>query len=74
MTKPDVVAPQPPELTSPWRTERRVELQEDARAFARDSQPPACDAASNGRATDDLEKLVELITDRVLEALGTAAV
>src|SRR6185312_10038481 len=35
--------PQPPELKSPWRTEARVQLQMEARAFARDVVLPIAD-------------------------------
>ena len=35
--------PQPPELKSPWRTDARVQLQMEARAFARDVVLPIAD-------------------------------
>ena len=35
--------PQPPELKSPWRTDARIELQMEARAFARDIVLPVAD-------------------------------
>jgi alkylation response protein AidB-like acyl-CoA dehydrogenase len=35
--------PKPPELTPPWRTDARVGLQEEARAFARDVVLPIAD-------------------------------
>ena len=35
--------PQPPELKSPWRTDARVQLQKEARAFARDVVLPIAD-------------------------------
>ncbi len=43
MPKTDVIIPEPPELTSPWRTEPRVRLQQEARAFARDVVLPIAD-------------------------------
>ncbi|RXF68101.1 acyl-CoA dehydrogenase family protein [Hansschlegelia zhihuaiae] len=43
MPKPDVIAARPPDLPSPWRTEARVTLMEDARAFARDVVLPLAD-------------------------------
>jgi alkylation response protein AidB-like acyl-CoA dehydrogenase len=43
VTKPDFKAPRPPELLSPWRTDRRAALQEEARAFARDVILPLAD-------------------------------
>jgi hypothetical protein len=30
------IDPEPPELKTPWRTEARIELQMEARVFARD--------------------------------------
>ena len=41
--KLDFKAPRPPELLSPWRTERRAALQAEARAFARDVILPIAD-------------------------------
>ena len=35
--------PQPPELKAPWRTDARIELQMDARVFARDIVLPVAD-------------------------------
>ena len=35
--------PQPPELKAPWRTDARIELQMEARAFARDIVLPVAD-------------------------------
>ena len=35
--------PQPPELKAPWRTDARIELQIEARAFARDIVLPVAD-------------------------------
>ncbi|WP_238256516.1 acyl-CoA dehydrogenase family protein, partial [Methylorubrum podarium] len=43
MGRSDFKAPRPPELLSPWRTERRVALQEEARDFARDVILPLAD-------------------------------
>ena len=43
MPNPDRQEPQPPELMSPWRTDARVKLQMDARAFARDVVLPIAD-------------------------------
>ena len=43
MGKPGFKAPRPPELHSPWRTDRRAALQEEARAFARDVIMPLAD-------------------------------
>ncbi|TFZ60223.1 acyl-CoA dehydrogenase [Methylorubrum sp. Q1] len=43
MAKPEFKAPRPPELLSPWRTDRRAALQEEARAFARDVILPLAD-------------------------------
>ena len=40
---PNHEAPRPPELLSPWRTDARVALQEEARAFARDVVMPIAD-------------------------------
>ena len=33
--------PQPPELKAPWRTDARIELQMEARVFARDIVLPS---------------------------------
>ena len=43
MPKPDFMAPKPPTLISPWASEARVALMEDARAFARDVVLPIAD-------------------------------
>ena len=40
---PNHEAPRPPELLSPWRTDARVALQGEARAFARDIVMPIAD-------------------------------
>ncbi|MGC5780643.1 acyl-CoA dehydrogenase family protein [Methylobacterium sp. NFXW15] len=42
-TRRDTIAPQPPELASPWRTEARAALQAEARAFARETVMPIAD-------------------------------
>ncbi|GJE27458.1 acyl-CoA dehydrogenase family protein [Methylobacterium organophilum] len=44
MSTPELKAPRPPELLSPWRTEARVALQQEARAFAREVVLPLADA------------------------------
>jgi alkylation response protein AidB-like acyl-CoA dehydrogenase len=43
MPKPDAIAARLPDLPSPWRTEARVALMEEARAFARDVVLPLAD-------------------------------
>lgn len=43
MSRSDFVQPTPPDLLSPWRTEARAALQEDARAFARHEVLPIAD-------------------------------
>ena len=43
MPKPDLMTPQPPVLPSPWATEARIALMEDARRFARDVVMPIAD-------------------------------
>ena len=43
MPKQDRHQPRPPELLSPWKTETRVRLQREARAFARDVVMPIAD-------------------------------
>ncbi|BAU93236.1 acyl-CoA dehydrogenase domain-containing protein [Methylorubrum populi] len=43
VAKPGFKAPRPPELLSPWRTEKRVALQQEARDFARDVILPIAD-------------------------------
>lgn len=50
MSKPAFMAPRPPELSSPWATEARVALMEDARAFARDVVLPIADRLDPQRA------------------------
>jgi len=37
------IAPHPPELASPWRTEIRTALQDEARSFAADTVLPLAD-------------------------------
>ncbi|MET3486119.1 acyl-CoA dehydrogenase family protein [Methylobacterium sp. 1973] len=46
----DLIAPQPPELASPWRTEARAALQAEARAFARDTVLPMADTLDRQKA------------------------
>lgn len=43
MARTDVVEPRPPALPSPWATDQRVKLMEEARAFARDVVMPVAD-------------------------------
>lgn len=43
MSKPDRKVPRPPELASPWRTDARVALQAEARAFAAEVVMPLAD-------------------------------
>ncbi|MDR4308690.1 acyl-CoA dehydrogenase family protein [Chelatococcus sambhunathii] len=43
MARTDVVEPRPPALPSPWATDQRVRLMEEARAFARDVVMPVAD-------------------------------
>ncbi|MBE7244168.1 MAG: acyl-CoA dehydrogenase family protein, partial [Actinomycetospora chiangmaiensis] len=50
MTRSARIEPQPPELASPWRTERRAALQAEARAFARDVVLPAADELDRHKA------------------------
>ena len=50
MPNPDRQEPQPPELMSPWRTDARVKLQMDARAFARDVVLPIADELDKEKA------------------------
>ncbi|GJD57161.1 acyl-CoA dehydrogenase family protein [Methylobacterium dankookense] len=42
-TKPETIAPAPPELLAPWRSAARAALQAEARAFARDVVLPLAD-------------------------------
>jgi alkylation response protein AidB-like acyl-CoA dehydrogenase len=46
----DPIAPKPPELTSPWRTPARADLQAEARAFARDTVLPLADELDRHKA------------------------
>ncbi|SEG67817.1 Acyl-CoA dehydrogenase [Methylobacterium sp. 190mf] len=46
----DLIAPKPPELASPWRTEARAALQDEARAFARDTVLPLADELDRHKA------------------------
>ena len=50
MRRPDPIALPPPDLVSPWRTEARVVLQAEARAFARDVVLPMADALDREKA------------------------
>jgi alkylation response protein AidB-like acyl-CoA dehydrogenase len=50
MPNPDRQEPQPPELMSPWRTDARVKLQMDARAFAREVVLPIADELDKEKA------------------------
>jgi alkylation response protein AidB-like acyl-CoA dehydrogenase len=50
MTRAARIEPQPPELASPWRTERRAALQAEARAFSRDVVLPAADELDRHKA------------------------
>ena len=50
MSKSDRVAPRPPELSTPWRTEARVALQAEARAFAHDVVMPLADTLDPQKA------------------------
>ncbi|WP_132253961.1 acyl-CoA dehydrogenase family protein [Methylobacterium segetis] len=51
MPKPDDrYAPRPPELLSPWRTEARLRLQQEARAFAHDVVLPMADELDRQKA------------------------
>lgn len=50
MPKPERREPRPPELHSPWRSEARVALQAEARAFARDVVMPIADALDPQKA------------------------
>ena len=44
------IAPQPPELPSPWRTEARAALQAEARTFAHDTVLPLADELDRQKA------------------------
>ncbi|WP_375409541.1 acyl-CoA dehydrogenase family protein [uncultured Methylobacterium sp.] len=50
MSKPERREPRPPDLLSPWRSEARVALQAEARAFARDVVMPIADALDPQKA------------------------
>ena len=50
MPNPNLYEPQPPELMPPWRTDARVKLQMDARAFARDVVLPIADELDKEKA------------------------
>ncbi|GJE19255.1 acyl-CoA dehydrogenase family protein [Methylobacterium marchantiae] len=50
MSKPELKQPRPPELFSPWRTEARARLQQEARDFARDVVLPMADELDRQKA------------------------
>ncbi|TXN22238.1 acyl-CoA dehydrogenase [Methylobacterium sp. WL19] len=50
MSKPKLKQPRPPELFSPWRTEARARLQQEARDFARDVVLPLADELDRQKA------------------------
>ncbi|KQP07089.1 acyl-CoA dehydrogenase [Methylobacterium sp. Leaf93] len=50
MSKPELKQPRPPELFSPWRTEARAKLQQEARDFARDVVMPLADELDRQKA------------------------
>jgi alkylation response protein AidB-like acyl-CoA dehydrogenase len=50
MSKPDRVAPRPPELPAPWDTPERAALQAEARTFARDVVMPLADTLDPQKA------------------------
>ena len=49
-SKREPIAPQPPELASPWRTAERAKLQAEARAFATETVLPLADALDRQKA------------------------
>ncbi|SFG75605.1 acyl-CoA dehydrogenase family protein [Methylobacterium gossipiicola] len=49
-SRPEPIAPRPPELVTPWRTEARAALQAEARAFARDVVMPIADELDRQKA------------------------
>jgi alkylation response protein AidB-like acyl-CoA dehydrogenase len=61
MPKPDFVTPASPELMSPWRSESRVALQQEARAFARDVVLPIA---------DDLDRQKGEMPRSLIDAMG----
>ncbi|WP_264048819.1 acyl-CoA dehydrogenase family protein [Methylobacterium flocculans] len=50
MPKSDRVAPRPPELLTPWRTDARIALQAEARAFAHEVVMPLADTLDPQKA------------------------
>ncbi|KQO60715.1 MULTISPECIES: acyl-CoA dehydrogenase family protein [unclassified Methylobacterium] len=50
MSKSELKQPRPPELFSPWRTEARARLQQEARDFARDVVLPLADELDRQKA------------------------
>ncbi|MCC0806629.1 acyl-CoA dehydrogenase [Methylobacterium sp. W2] len=50
MSKPELKQPRPPELFSPWRSEVRARLQQEARDFARDVVLPLADELDRQKA------------------------
>ncbi|GJD38199.1 acyl-CoA dehydrogenase family protein [Methylobacterium bullatum] len=50
LSKPKLKQPRPPELFSPWRTEARARLQQEARDFARDVVLPLADELDRQKA------------------------
>ncbi|WP_019905413.1 acyl-CoA dehydrogenase family protein [Methylobacterium sp. 77] len=50
MSKPELKQPRSPELFSPWRTEARAKLQQEARDFARDVVLPLADELDRQKA------------------------
>ncbi|WP_311274130.1 acyl-CoA dehydrogenase family protein [Methylobacterium sp. WCS2018Hpa-22] len=50
MSKSELKQPRPPELFSPWRTEARAKLQQEARDFARDVVLPLADELDRQKA------------------------
>ncbi|WP_200925919.1 acyl-CoA dehydrogenase family protein [Methylobacterium sp. Leaf93] len=50
LSKPELKQPRPPELFSPWRTEARAKLQQEARDFARDVVMPLADELDRQKA------------------------
>ena len=50
MPKSDRVAPRPPELLTPWRTDARIALQAEARAFAHEVVMPLADTLDQQKA------------------------
>ncbi len=57
------IAPQPPELASPWRTDARAALQAEARNFARDTVLPLADELDRHKA-EMPRSLIAAMADR----------